>query len=234
MKGSILRLARQALLLEKPKVSDEPSKKEDLYSINTKGPIIIPPNLPPSTLPLDWEIRTTERRRSPSYYEDFSSINTKAPIIIPPNLPPSTLPWGWELRTTERRHLPSYWEACSPPEPFALSCTEKALSFLPKKWKVRRSPHNGKFYLSHVLEITQWERPVMCVGSPALGCEGMIQYVHLATETTTIVRPIEGVEETTRLLPAGWERRRTWKGELYYVDHNRMQLHRNIRVGEPF
>ncbi|KAL8806449.1 MAG: hypothetical protein Q9182_001364 [Xanthomendoza sp. 2 TL-2023] len=47
-------------------------------------------------------------------------------------------------------------------------------------------------------------------------------YIDHNTRTTSWVRPVTGLPETTRPLPKGWERRRTEDGKirLYYVNHN--------------
>ena len=115
---------------------------------------------------------------------------------------------------------------------------------LPWGWKTSVSEESGKrYYIDHNTRTTTWNHPshktkstdsasTKSADDPSsddglpLGWElrenpnGRNYYVDHITRTTSWVRPLKNLHETTRPLPVGWERRRTETGRLYFVDHN--------------
>ncbi|KAI4242479.1 MAG: hypothetical protein L6R40_004033 [Gallowayella cf. fulva] len=122
---------------------------------------------------------------------------------------------------------------------------QKTESTLPDGWEERKDPSGKPYYVDHNTRSTTWLHPTLCEGSckeksqkfdamddgtllPA-GWEQDIDprskrpyYIDHKTKTTSWVRPVAGIEETTMPLPKGWERRRTSdsKGRIYFVNHN--------------
>lgn len=110
---------------------------------------------------------------------------------------------------------------------------------LPQGWEMRKTSEGRIYYVDHITRSTSWTPPqpyteVEIVETRAglaalpegweqsLDQNGRPYYIDHNNWTTSWVRPIPGVQETTRPLPQGWERRETndGKARIYYVNHN--------------
>ena len=117
------------------------------------------------------------------------------------------------------------------------------ISQLPVGWEARRDELGRLYFLDHITCSATWYCPICSADLIARSRErgdteqtplpeGWAQaiepvskrpyYIDHRTKTTSWVRPVAGIEATTRPLPKGWERRRTEDGRnlLYFVNHN--------------
>ncbi|KAL8801481.1 MAG: hypothetical protein Q9223_006994 [Gallowayella weberi] len=127
----------------------------------------------------------------------------------------------------------------------AVKSAQRAESTLPDGWEEKRDVNGEPYFLHHETKATSSTRPPRVTdedGMKPIRKNGVIDETRLPegweqaydprdqrpyykdhnTRTTSWVRPVAGLQETTRPLPKGWERRRTEDGKnrLYYVNHN--------------